>query len=97
MWARWVLAIGLGGVLSYIGVVQGLIRQSISRSTAGGTQYIRGRRATAAGGGIATAGLALILLGLITALSWHAQLVVYGLWVVIGIGIATFFFVLRGP
>ena len=96
MWARWVLAIGLGGVLTYVGVVQGLIRQSISSSTAAGTQYTGGRRAAMAGGGIAAAGVALILLGLITALSWHVQPVIYGLWVVIGLGIATFFFALRG-
>jgi hypothetical protein len=96
MWARWVLAIGLGGVLTYVGVVQGLIRQSISRSTAAGPEHVRGRRAVKAGAGIAAAGLALMLLGLITALSWHAQLVVYGLWVVIGLGVATFFFALRG-
>jgi hypothetical protein len=96
MWARWVLAIGLGIVLAYIGVVHGLVRQSISRSTAAGPEHIRGRRAVTAGGGIAGAGLALILLGLVTAVSWHAQPVVYGLWVVVGLGIAIFFFSLRG-
>jgi hypothetical protein len=96
MWARWVLAIGLGIVLAYIGVVHGLVRQSISRSTAAGPEQIRGRRAVTAGGGIAGAGLALILLGLLTAVSWHAQPVIYGLWVVVGLGIAIFFFSLRG-
>src|SRR5947207_15674781 len=32
MWARWVLAIGLGGILLYVGVWRGLVGPDINRS-----------------------------------------------------------------
>jgi len=71
MWARWVLAIGLGGILLYVGVWRGLVRQDISRSSPSGPTHVRGRPAAVAGIGIALAGLALIALGAITAMAWQ--------------------------
>jgi hypothetical protein len=95
VWARWVLAIGLGAILLYVGVVHGLIRRDISRSKAGATVHVRGGRAALAGSAIGIAGLALVALGGMTALSWHAQLLFYGLWAIAGLGTAAFFYALR--
>ncbi|HEY9289055.1 MAG TPA: hypothetical protein VIT43_13645 [Candidatus Dormibacteraeota bacterium] len=95
MWARWVLAIGLGLVLLYIGLVHGLLRQDISRTTDDGPQHITGKPATLAGSGIAAAGLALIVLGVTTALSWRLAAASYLLWALFGAGVATFFLALR--
>jgi hypothetical protein len=95
MWARWVLAIGLGIVLLYVGIVHGLVRRDISRSSAGGTTHVRGGRAAVAGAGIGLSGLALVALGATTALSWNAHLLFYGLWALAGLGTVVFFLYAR--
>jgi len=95
MWARWVLAIGLGSLLLYVGVVHGLVRRDISRSSSRGPAHVTGARAAVAGTAIGIAGLALIALGAMTALSWHAQILFYGLWAVAGLGAVTFFLYAR--
>ena len=97
MWARWVLAIGLGAVMFYLGLVHGVLRQDITRtSDSGSVEHLGGPRAIRAGAGIAVAGLALIVLGAITALAWKSQLLNYALWAIIAAGVATFFLSLRG-
>lgn len=100
MWARWVLAIGLGGLLLYVGVVHGLIRRDISRSRQRGTErateHVTGTRAAAAGAAIALAGLALVALGSMTALAWQAPPVFYTLWAIAGLGVGAFFLALNG-
>ena len=96
MWARWVLAIGLGGILLYVGVWHGLVRQDISRSSPSGPTHLRGRPAAAAGVGIAVAGLALITLGATTAMAWPIGLLSYSLWAIAGLGVAAFFLAING-
>ena len=96
MWARWVLAIALGGILLYVGVWHGLIRQDISRSSPSGPSHIRGKPAAVAGRGIGLAGLALITLGGITAMAWPIGLLSYGLWAIAGLGVAAFFLAING-
>ncbi|HYM51237.1 MAG TPA: hypothetical protein VET65_11800 [Candidatus Limnocylindrales bacterium] len=97
MWARWVLAIGLGALLLYIGVVHGLIRQDISRSRRGEVEHVRGEPARVGGAAIALAGLALVALGVSTALAWPRPWpVFYGLWLVVGLGVGGFFLALSG-
>ena len=96
MWARWVLAIGLGLLLLYVGIVHGLVRRDISRSGSRGPTHVTGGRAVVAGAGIGLAGLALVALGATTALSWHAQLLFYGLWAIAGLGTVVFFLYVRG-
>lgn len=96
MWARWVLAIGLGTVLLYIGIVHGLLRQDISRSSPRGPEHVTGKPAALAGAAIGLAGLALIALGAMTALSWRLGLMFYGLWLVVGLGVGGFFLALSG-
>lgn len=91
MWARWVLAIGLGLVLLYVGVVPGLLRQDISRGNDGVTEHITGKSAALAGAGIGTAGFALVVLGVTTALSLHLAVAFYLLWALFGAGVLTFF------
>lgn len=94
MWARWVLAIGLGAVLIYIGIVHGLLRRDISRSSPKGTEHITGRPAAVAGAAIGLAGLALTALGALTAMSWHVGFLFYGLWLLVGMGVGGFFLAL---
>ena len=91
MWARWVLAIALGGTLLYVGVWHGLVRQDISRSSPSGPTHIRGKPAAVAGAGIGLAGLALMALGGVTAMAWQIGLLSYGLWAITGLGVAAFF------
>jgi hypothetical protein len=96
MWARWVLAIGLGAVLLYIGIVHGLLRHDISRSSPKGPEHVTGKPAAVAGAAIGLAGLALIALGAVTAVSWRIGFLFYGLWLIVGLGVGGFFLALSG-
>lgn len=97
MWARWLLAIGLGLVLLYVGVLHGLVRQDISRSREDEIEHVTGRQAVLAGWGISLAGLALVVLGVSTALSWRLSVGFYLLWLLAGAGVLIFFMAIRRP